>query len=70
MSDKDILNFLKDEVDNKIGSNDIKSEKIDNNSNVFLGPGPSLSVIAKAAELYYVAGFITLFVRICVAEDD
>ena len=35
MSDKDILNFLKDEVDNKIGSNDIKSEKTDNNTRMF-----------------------------------
>ena len=35
MSDKDILKFLKYEVDNKIGSNDIKSEKTDNNTRMF-----------------------------------
>ena len=35
MSDKDILNFLKYKVDTKICSNDIKSEKTDNNTRMF-----------------------------------
>ena len=43
--------FLKDEVDDTIGSNDIKSEKTKYNTNVYLGPGTSLLVIQKAAEL-------------------
>ena len=49
ISDEEIVNFLKDDVDNKIGVNDIKTEKTKNNTNVYLGPGPSFMVISKAA---------------------
>ena len=51
ISDEDIVDFLKDEVDDTIGSIDIKSEKTKYNTNVWLGPGPSLLVIKKAAKL-------------------
>ena len=52
ISDEDIVDFLKDEVDDTIGSSDIKSEKTKYNTNVYLGPGPSLLVIKKAAKLW------------------
>ena len=51
LSDEDIVKFLKEKVDKDISEKDIKSEKTQYSTNVFLGPGPSLEVIAKAMEV-------------------
>ena len=51
ISDEDIVKFLNEEVDEGISDKDVKSEKTDYSTNILLGPGPGLNVIAKAAEI-------------------
>ena len=51
ISDEDIVNFLSDEINEKISTSDVKSEKTKYSTNTYLGPGPSLEIIAKVAEL-------------------
>ena len=50
-SDEDIVEFLKKEVGDEISSSDIKSEKTQYSTNILLGPGPNLDLIAKAMEV-------------------
>ena len=51
LSDEDIVKFLNEKVDKDINKKDIKLEKTQYSTNVFLGPGPSLEIIAKAMEV-------------------
>ena len=51
MSDEDIVKFLQEEVNEQISISDIKSEKTQYSTNLMLGPGPKLEVIAKAMEV-------------------
>ena len=51
ISDEEIVNFLRTEVDQNINKNHIKSEKTNHSStNVYLGPGSCLLIVAKAGE--------------------
>ena len=51
ISDEEIVTFLKDNVGDEISNSDIKSEKTQYSTNIILGPGPNLELIAKATEL-------------------
>ena len=50
ISDEEVAQFLTKEVSEEINVSDISSEKTQYSTNIYLGPGPSLEVIAKAAE--------------------
>ena len=49
--DEEIVKFLKKEVSVEISELDIKSEKTPYSTNITLGPGPNLDVIAKVIEV-------------------
>ena len=49
-SDDIIVNFLQKEVDERIVAENFKSEKTGHSTNIYLGPEPSLEVVAKAIE--------------------
>ena len=52
ITDSEIVDFLKKEVDTRITIENLKAEKNDHSSaNVVLGPGPCFEVIAKSAEV-------------------
>ena len=51
LSDDQIVSFLQENVDKEISVNDIISEKTNYSTNISLGPGPSLEVISKAADI-------------------
>ena len=51
LEDEEIVSFLQETVDGSINISNIKSHKTDYNTNILLGPGPSLEVIAKAMEV-------------------
>ena len=51
ISEEEIVTFLKDNVGDEISNSDIKSEKTQYSTNIILGPGPNLELIAKATEL-------------------
>ena len=52
ITDSEIVDFLKKEVDTRITVENMKAEKTDHSStNVVLGPGPCFEVIAKSAEV-------------------
>ena len=51
ISDEEIATFLQEKVDKEISVDHIKSEKTKYSTNIYLGPGPSLSVVAKATEV-------------------
>ena len=46
-----IINFLKKEVDESIVAENLKTEKTNHSINVYLGPEPSLEVVARAIEV-------------------
>ena len=65
ITDEELVNFLKENVDEGISGKDVKSEKTSYSTNIYLGPEPSLEVIAKATEMLdYKTTFQTFF------EDD
>ena len=51
LEDEEIVSFLQETVDGSINISNKKSHKTDYNTNILLGPGPSLEVIAKAMEV-------------------
>ena len=51
ITDEELVNFLKENVDEGISGKDVKSEKTNYSTNIYLGPEPSLEVIAKATEM-------------------
>ena len=51
VSEDEIVNFLKKEVDERIVVENIKIETTNHSTNILLGPEPNLEVIAKAIEV-------------------
>ena len=51
ISDEDVVHFINKETNEKISTSDVKSEKTNYSKNVYLGPGPSIEVLAKVIEI-------------------
>ena len=51
ISDEDVVKFISKEIEEEINISDVNFEKTKYSTNVYLGPGPSVEVLAKVIEM-------------------